>query len=403
MGRVHRNMEKRGYKFLNHIAQGSTCDVWTAQSLLTDVVVAVKVIKKAPLFPELQAIVSKELQIHKKLDNPFIIRLYDYFEDDYGYYFVMELAEEGSFQSFLNMSGPVLEPTAKKFFVQLMCAIKYLHEDGKVMHRDIKCENCLLDRYGNLKLVDFGVSSEIGMTKCSCRTTICGSPGYMSPEIIKGLPYTEKCDIWSAGVLLYAMLCQYLPFTCDSIPKTHERVLFAEPQYPPYLSDEAVDLLSGMLKKDPHERLSLEDVIHHPWFDQALLEKYEALQKKNMKFKVSIVHKMIEMGIFDANLQEELDEDKWTQETSAYRILSRMESNNSLTPVCPRVRACHEQSLWVLPRLAVLDEEPAPKRLSTFTRATENVVAPKKKCFQLNVMAKGGQIRRTAFRLCMRK
>ena len=76
MGRVHRNMEKWGYKFLNHIPQGSTCDVWTAQSLLTDVVVAVKVIKKAPLFPELQAIVSKELQIHKKLDNPFIIRLY---------------------------------------------------------------------------------------------------------------------------------------------------------------------------------------------------------------------------------------------------------------------------------------------------------------------------------------
>lgn len=346
---IRSNMEKNGYLFLSHIGRGGTCDVWTARSLATDVVVAIKVMEKVSTCPELDEWVARELDVHKRLNHPFIVKLFDYFEDAFAYYLVQEYVEQGSFLDFINISGPIDEPIAKKHFAQLLCALKYLHQENLIMHRDIKCENCLLDRYNNLKLVDFGTSNT--MTKKNLAlSTICGSPGYMSPEIVRGLPYTVKTDIWSAGVFLYAALCQCLPFSGESIPKTQEKVLYADPVFPESLSEQAIDLLTGMLKKNPDDRLSLDQIIQHPWFDRQLFSQYDRISRAEQGYHVSIARQMEEIGMFSPQLESDIRDCKWTPEAAVYRMFSRMESNALLHP--KRIQAARvEQSLLSLPVL----------------------------------------------------
>jgi serine/threonine protein kinase len=168
-------------------------------------------------------------------------------------------------------------PKVQKIFAQLVGAVSYVHKQLCV-HRDLKLENILFDKHENVKLVDFGFTREYeGRT--NHLQTFCGTICYSAPEMLKGEKYAgEKVDVWSLGIILYALLCGELPFDDDDDNVTRTKILSEEPQYPEHLTPDAVSLLKALLSKRPLPRPSLPDILAHPFIaehavaQQAILE-----------------------------------------------------------------------------------------------------------------------------------
>ena len=166
--------------------------------------------------------------------------------------------------NYLLNTGPMDVAKVQKIFTQLVGAVSYVHNKSCV-HRDLKLENILLDKNENVKLVDFGFTREYE-GKASYLQTWCGTVCYSAPEMVKGEKYAgEKVDIWSLGIILYALLCGELPFDDDDEAKTKMKILKEEPCYPDDMPQPARDLISALLSKRPLLRPSLADVLTNPW------------------------------------------------------------------------------------------------------------------------------------------
>uniref|UniRef100_A0A8I5YSL7 non-specific serine/threonine protein kinase n=1 Tax=Pongo abelii TaxID=9601 RepID=A0A8I5YSL7_PONAB len=218
-------------------------------------------------WPEfIQRFLPRELQIVRTLDHKNIIQVYEMLESADGKIcLVMELAEGGDvFDCVLN-GGPLPESRAKALFCQMVEAIRYCHGCG-VAHRDLKCENALLQGF-NLKLTDFGFAKVLPKSRRELSQTFCGSTAYAAPEVLQGIPHdSKKGDVWSMGVVLYVMLCASLPFDDTDIPK----MLWQQQKgvsFPTHLSISAdcQDLLKRLLEPDMILRPSIEEVSWHPW------------------------------------------------------------------------------------------------------------------------------------------
>lgn len=161
-------------------------------------------------------------------------------------------------------NGPLPVSKAQKIFTQLVGAVAYVHLQSCV-HRDLKLENILLDKHGNVKLVDFGFTREYeGRT--NHLQTFCGTICYAAPEMLRGEKYAgEKVDVWSLGIILYALLCGELPFDDDDDNVTRARILSEEPAYPQHLPADALSLLKTLLSKRPFPRPALHDILAHPF------------------------------------------------------------------------------------------------------------------------------------------
>lgn len=147
----------------------------------------------------------------KSLDHPNVVKNVTNFEDSTNIYLLMELGDEGHLYSRLKKAGRFYEKTAARFLFDIMKAVNYLHErDPPIIHRDIKAENILF--FGDtLKLADFGWSS----LKDKVRTTFCGTPDYLAPEMILERGHNEKLDLWTVGILMYELLVGKAPFSPD--------------------------------------------------------------------------------------------------------------------------------------------------------------------------------------------
>ena len=158
---------------------------------------------------------------------------------------------------------------ARKFFVQLLSALEYVHTTLHIVHRDIKAENVLLDKNFNARLIDFGLCNtwQNGML-----LTSCGSLCYASPEIVAGRPYSTPTDIWSLGCLLFAMAVGTLPFYDSNQKRLAQKILYGQPVMPSTLSDELADLLTKLLVKDPNERATIQQIKEHPWVRDYLID-----------------------------------------------------------------------------------------------------------------------------------
>ncbi len=169
----------------------------------------------------------------------------------------------------IERRGELDTKLARKYFQQLVDGIDYCHRRG-VCHRDLKPENLLVDENGTLKITDFGVSSmKGGVSGSDLLYTACGTPYYAAPEIINGAEegYSGvKIDAWSCGIILYLLLTGTLPFQNEDMTKLYEQINRCNVEYPHWMSDDAKDLISHLLTKDPVARFSLEDVKRHPWF-----------------------------------------------------------------------------------------------------------------------------------------
>lgn len=214
----------------------------------------------------IERFLPRELQIVKRLDHKNIIRVYEMLESmDGKIYLVMELAEDGDVFDCVLQGGPLPESRAKALFRQLVEAIRYCHSCG-VAHRDLKCENALLQGF-NLKLTDFGFAKLLPKNRKELSQTFCGSTAYAAPEVLQGVPHdSRKGDIWSMGVVLYVMLCANLPFDDTDIPKMlcHQQKGVSIPGHLG-ISEECQDLLKSLLEPDMILRPSIEEVSWHPW------------------------------------------------------------------------------------------------------------------------------------------
>ena len=249
------------------IGKGGFGSVWKVRHKITKQIYAIKVINKESI--EKQKMVeqtNREIEIMYKLDHPHIIKLYSHFEDDEDFCLIMQIASKGQLYSIIKRLKRLDQRTAAQYMREVISAIKYLHtRNPPIIHRDIKPENILLDQEGRCKLADFGWSNfDVGD---KFRDTYCGTPEYLAPEMITKSGHNESVDIWALGVLLFEMLTGRTPFnfTGDRIQLFNNiktlRIVWTD-DFPQL----AKDLVGKILRLNPKDRLTLDEIINHQWF-----------------------------------------------------------------------------------------------------------------------------------------
>ena len=207
-----------------------------------------------------------EIKLLKKLRNHRnIVKYFEHFENEKHFCIVMENISGGNLLGAINKMSKFSEQMAKNIFKQLIETIKYLHSIG-IVHRDIKPDNILIELDNTIKLCDFGVSKEI--KEGQLLTDSCGTPAFVAPEILKDCPYNPyMTDIWSSGVVLYAMITGFFPFRGINETDLHRNILSGAFPKLKDVSPELKDLLNKILEVNPNKRISVDDILNHPWLN----------------------------------------------------------------------------------------------------------------------------------------
>eukprot|EP01022_Parablepharisma_sp_SALTPOND_P008062 TRINITY_DN135136_c0_g1_i1.p1 TRINITY_DN135136_c0_g1~~TRINITY_DN135136_c0_g1_i1.p1 ORF type:complete len:1066 (-),score=121.39 TRINITY_DN135136_c0_g1_i1:164-3244(-) len=255
------------YRVGKLLGKGAFGKVNLGMHKLTGKLVALKAVKKEFLGDSVsKKKVMQEFSILKQIRHPHIIRLYETFESDKNIIFVIELCSGGDLLTYVRKRRRLKEHVARFVFRQILEGLSYCHNKG-ILHRDIKLDNVLLNGSGEIKICDFGVSKLI--KKHERLTEQCGTPAYIAPEILKGKGYEGfGVDVWSAGVVLYAILHGSVPFNASEMYDLHKQVIKGKYKVKEGLSSEAVDLLSKMLELDPAKRIATDQIFQHPWMKQ---------------------------------------------------------------------------------------------------------------------------------------
>lgn len=214
---------------------------------------------------------KNEFNILRKLTHQNIIKLAGYFEDDRNIYFVLELADDDHLYAKLGKVEKYEEPVAAKYMFEMFQAVNYLHtQEPPIIHRDIKPENILFVN-GVLKLADFGWSN---MKENKARTTYCGTPDYLAPEMVLEKSHTEKLDVWTLGVLCFELVVGKAPFTPSATIKDRKmaqreltkNIIEVKVKFPPHVSKTCETFIRRLLQKDYKNRPSCEEALQDPFF-----------------------------------------------------------------------------------------------------------------------------------------
>jgi len=261
------------YIILHTIGKGEFGKVKLAYDPQKDIEVAIKFIKRSNITSaQKQAKLEREINILQNLDHPNIVRLFDVIETEKYIGIVMAYANGGELFEYISENQYLSEEESAKFFIQLLDGVQYLHS-RHIVHRDLKLENLLLDQKGDIIITDFGFANNSRKNPSGLLSTSCGSPCYAAPELVINDNYIgEAADIWSCGIILYAMLCGYLPFDDDpnnpdgeNLDLLYKYILESQLTFPDYVSEDAQELVCGMLIPDPEKRWSMDKVINHRW------------------------------------------------------------------------------------------------------------------------------------------
>ncbi|KAH8693596.1 hypothetical protein BGW36DRAFT_300537 [Talaromyces proteolyticus] len=221
---------------------------------------------------------AREIHHHRQFLHPHIARLYEVIVTENLVWLVLEYCPGDELYNYLLNNGPLPVEKVQRIFAQLVGAVAYVHSKSCV-HRDLKLENILLDKNGNVKLCDFGFTREY-VGKSSHLQTFCGTICYSAPEMLKGEKYAgEKVDVWSLGIILYALLAGELPYDDDDDQETKAKILKEEPNYNEKFPDEARSLISLLLSKRPLLRPTLADILAHPFLGEHGVEQQTILER----------------------------------------------------------------------------------------------------------------------------
>uniref|UniRef100_A0A665WQF1 non-specific serine/threonine protein kinase n=2 Tax=Echeneis naucrates TaxID=173247 RepID=A0A665WQF1_ECHNA len=209
--------------------------------------------------------VKVEIEAMKNLSHQHVCRLYQVIETSTQIFMVLEYCPGGELFDYIIAKDRLSEEETRVFFRQIVSAMAYVHSQGYA-HRDLKPENLLIDEDHNLKLIDFGLCAKpkggLGYELMTC----CGSPAYAAPELIQGKAYIgSEADVWSMGVLLFALLCGYLPFDDDNCMVLYRKIMRGNYDNPRWLSPGSILILNQMMQVDPKRRLSVRQLLDHPW------------------------------------------------------------------------------------------------------------------------------------------
>nr|XP_024215588.1 testis-specific serine/threonine-protein kinase 4-like isoform X1 [Halyomorpha halys] len=230
-------LKETGYEMMKKIGHGSFAKVWKAKSFRLKKDVAVKIIAKPLASTEyVERFLPRELAIIQKLKHKNLIRFFEVIETWHSVYIVMDLAEKGTIADLIERKKFIPENQSRRFYTQLLDVVEYCHLNG-IVHRDIKCENLLLDREGTLLLTDFGFAKQDVYPLASGRfkpsKTYCGSYAYAPPEVLANKPYNPcLADVWCMGMVLYTMLYGILPYKHQNM-----KALIAAKKKPPHFPD----------------------------------------------------------------------------------------------------------------------------------------------------------------------
>jgi len=261
---------------------GAFAKVYHARDARTGQSVAVKVVSKRRVeTTHLESQIKREVSIMGRLRHPHIIRLLEVLASKSKIYFVMEFAKGG--ELFAKVAkGRFSEDLSRRYFHQLISAVNYCHSRG-VYHRDLKPENILLDDHWNLKISDFGlaaVKEQIRPDDGGLLHTLCGTPAYVAPEVLAKKGYDgAKVDIWSSGVVLYVLTAGYLPFSDANLMNLYRKIYRGEFKCPRWMSSDLKKLLSRLLDTDPNTRITVDEILHDPWFRKG----YKEVRLNNFK------------------------------------------------------------------------------------------------------------------------
>ena len=252
------------FKIGAKLGQGTFSKVCQGIHLPTGEKVAIKIMSKEQIKEKSDKIrIEKEINIQKKLHHQNIVQQYAIIETDSTIYIISEYCSGGELFDYIVSKRKLYEVEACRIYQQLISGLEYLHKQ-RICHRDLKPENLLFDSKHNLKIADFGLSNDYHKGKLS---TPCGSPCYAAPEMVTGRKYGgTSVDIWSSGIVLYTMVCGFLPFEDDNQNILFGKIAKGLFSLPSFLSQSCKDLLKKILVTDPKKRFGFEEIKHHPWF-----------------------------------------------------------------------------------------------------------------------------------------
>jgi len=252
------------YELGRALGKGQFGIVKAARHCETGAQVAIKIVEK-------RIYESEEIRIQRMLDHTHLVKVHEVFETDSCVYIVMDHASGGDLFDYLVKHTRVKEDEARRLFQQIIEGVDHCHASG-IVHRDLKAENILLDENQNVKIADFGLAAEVQPGELLTKS--CGSPNYAAPELLsRGCRYRgPEVDVWSCGVILFALLTIKLPFDAPEIPELFRLIKRGRYSVPGYVSTDAKDLLKRMLTVNPDDRITTAEIRKHKWFSKGLAE-----------------------------------------------------------------------------------------------------------------------------------
>uniref|UniRef100_UPI0037E780AC serine/threonine-protein kinase BRSK2 isoform X2 n=1 Tax=Semicossyphus pulcher TaxID=241346 RepID=UPI0037E780AC len=252
------------YRLEKTLGKGQTGLVKLGVHCITGQKVAIKIVNREKLSESVLMKVEREIAILKLIEHPHVLKLHDVYENNKYLYLVLEHVSGGELFDYLVKKGRLTPKEARKFFRQIISALDFCHSHS-ICHRDLKPENLLLDEKNNIRIADFGMASlQVGD---SLLETSCGSPHYACPEVIRGEKYDgRRADVWSCGVILFALLVGALPFDHDNLRQLLEKVKSGVFHMPHFIPPDCQSLLKGMIEVNADKRLTLEAIQKHAWY-----------------------------------------------------------------------------------------------------------------------------------------
>lgn len=318
------------------IGTGSFAQVFKATHKKTERIYALKIIDKSRV-PSVEQMnhIKNEINILSSIYNQHIVKLLSHFEDSNSIYLLMPYLSNGQLYTEIQKLKHLDETTTAQLALDIIDAVQYLHSlEPKVLHRDIKTENILLDDNKRALLTDFGTGTYLN--KGENRKTYCGSPEYLAPEIVKGNEYDERVDIWAIGILIFEMLSGTTPFKADNSTEIFNNITSLKIQWPYDMSPLPKNLISKILKLDPNERLTLKKIKNHPFFFYHKIEekvqtnsynKAKCMRSTNRKESLSLFHKKS----LDESLHPLFNQIRNELDSSRHEISKLKEEINKLT------------------------------------------------------------------------
>ena len=297
------------FKIISVIGRGFYGKVMLVRKNDTGELYAIKTIHKSYLIEsgKTNAVIA-ERNLMMKAKYPFLVSLYFTFQNESKFYLGLEYVPGGDLYFYKQRVGTLPAADIKLYVAEIGLAISYLHSIG-IVYRDLKPENVLIDRDGHIKLVDFGLSKDI--LKMKSTSTFCGTPEYMSPEILEKKRYGYKVDEWALGVLLFEMTIGYLPFKDDNRRIMYSRIIEEEPKIPDDTDPNLSDIIRKLLTKDPEKRPKFADLKTHPYF--AGLDWSKVFRKEYQPLYIPLISDPLSLDNFDPAVTSEEPNDSFSQ------------------------------------------------------------------------------------------